>query len=60
MPNWNKVVVSGSNASLNSLTVSNGITGSLLGTASYATQALSASYAPVQAVQHFHLQDPLK
>ena len=43
--NWNKVVVSGSNASLNSLTVSNGITGSLLGTASYATQALSASYA---------------
>jgi tricorn protease-like protein len=46
MPNWNKVVVSGSNASLNSLTVSNGITGSLLGTASYATQALSASYAP--------------
>ena len=45
MPNWNKVVVSGSNASLNSLTVSNGITGSLLGTASYATQALSASYA---------------
>jgi hypothetical protein len=45
MPNWNKVVVSGSNASLNSLTVSNGITGSLQGTASYATQALSASYA---------------
>jgi trimeric autotransporter adhesin len=46
MPNWNKVVVSGSNASLNSLTVSNGITGSLLGTASYANMALSASYAP--------------
>ena len=37
MPNWNKVVVSGSNASLNSLTVSNGITGSLLGTASTAS-----------------------
>jgi hypothetical protein len=46
MPNWNKVVVSGSNASLNSLTVLNGITGSLLGTASYANMALSASYAP--------------
>ena len=30
-----------------SLTVSAGITGSLLGTASYASQALSASYAPV-------------
>jgi cytoskeletal protein CcmA (bactofilin family) len=36
MPNWKKVIVSGSNASLNSLTVSNGITGSLFGTASYA------------------------
>ncbi len=50
MPNWNKVVVSGSNASLNSLTVSNGITGSLLGTASYATQALSASYAATASI----------
>ena len=37
MPNWKKVIVSGSNASLNSLTVSNGITGSLFGTASYAS-----------------------
>ena len=46
MPNWKKVIVSGSDAVLNSLTVSNGITGSLLGTASFATQALSASYAP--------------
>ena len=45
MPNWKKVIVSGSNAALNSLLVTNGITGSLLGTASYATQALSASYA---------------
>ena len=34
------VVVTGS------LTVTEGITGSLLGTASYATQALSASWAP--------------
>jgi len=42
MPNWKKVIVSGSDASLNSLTVSNGITGSLFGTASFAT---SASYA---------------
>lgn len=46
MPNWRKVITSGSDASLNTLTVSNGITGSLFGTASYATQALSASFAP--------------
>ena len=44
MPNWKKVVVSGSDAVLNSVTAS--FTGSLAGTASYATQALSASYAP--------------
>jgi hypothetical protein len=37
MPNWKKVILSGSAASLNSLTVSNGITGSLFGTASYAS-----------------------
>jgi hypothetical protein len=43
MPNWKKVILSGSTASLNSLTVSNGITGSLFGTASW---AVSASYAP--------------
>lgn len=35
MPSWKKIIVSGSDASLNSLYVSNGITGSLLGTASY-------------------------
>ena len=46
MPNWKRIVVSGSDATLNTLTVSNGITGSLFGTASFATQALSASYAP--------------
>ena len=46
MPNWKRIVVSGSDATLNTLTVSNGITGSLFGTASYATQALSASFAP--------------
>jgi hypothetical protein len=41
MPNWKKLIVSGSDAALNSLTVSNGITGSLLGTSSY---ALTASF----------------
>ena len=42
MPNWKKVITSGSIASLDTLTVSNGITGSLYGTASFAT---TASYA---------------
>ena len=41
MPSWKKVITSGSNASLNTLNVINGITGSLLGTAS---NALTASY----------------
>jgi hypothetical protein len=45
MPNWKKIVTSGSDAALNSLNVTLGVTGSLLGTASYATQALTASYA---------------
>ena len=45
MPSWKRVIVSGSNAALNSLTVSNGITGSLFGTASFATTALSSSFA---------------
>ena len=75
MPNWKKVIVSGSDAALNSLNVTNGvtitgslntsgsntfigtqsvtgslgvtggITANLTGTASYATQALSSSYA---------------
>jgi hypothetical protein len=45
MPNWKKVIVSGSDASLNSLNVSNGITGSLFGTSSYATSASFASTA---------------
>jgi hypothetical protein len=39
MPSWKKVIISGSNAALNSLTVTNGITGSLFGTASFATTA---------------------
>ncbi len=46
MPSWKKVITSGSDAVLNSVTATTGFTGSLLGTASYATQALSASYAP--------------
>lgn len=37
MPNWKKVITSGSDASLNTLTVSNGITGSLYGTATTAS-----------------------
>jgi hypothetical protein len=48
MPNWKKIIVSGSDASLNTLVVSNGITGSLLGTASFAissSRAVTASYA---------------
>jgi hypothetical protein len=36
MPSWKKVITSGSDASLNSLNVISGITGSLQGTASYA------------------------
>ena len=47
MPNWKKVVTSGSDASLNSLTVTNGITGSLFGTASFAVSSsfsTTASY----------------
>lgn len=35
MPSWKKVITSGSDAALNTLTVSNGITGSLFGTSSY-------------------------
>lgn len=42
MPSWKKLITSGSDASLNSLTVINGITGSLFGTSSF---AISASYA---------------
>jgi hypothetical protein len=48
MPNWKKILVSGSDASLNTLVVSNGITGSLLGTASFAissSRAVTASFA---------------
>ena len=37
MPNWKKVITSGSIASLDTLTVTNGITGSLYGTATTAS-----------------------
>jgi hypothetical protein len=39
MPSWKKVITSGSDASLSTLYVSNGITGSLLGTSSWAVSA---------------------
>jgi hypothetical protein len=50
MPNWKKVIVSGSDASLNSINVLNNIvaqsfTGSLLGTASFANNTTSSSFA---------------
>lgn len=45
MPNWKKVITSGSNAALNTLTVTSGITGTLTGNASTATSATSATTA---------------
>ena len=42
MPNWKKLILSGSNASLNSLIVTSGVTGSLFGTASYAANSINA------------------
>ena len=44
MPSWKKVIVSGSDAFLNALTVTNGITGSLHGTASWARNSISSSF----------------
>jgi hypothetical protein len=44
MPSWKKVIVSGSDAFLNALTVTNGITGSLHGTASWAQNAITSSF----------------
>jgi hypothetical protein len=46
MPNWKKVIVSGSDATLSSVTATAGFTGSLQGTASYANTSTSASWAP--------------
>lgn len=48
MPNWKKIITSGSDAALNSLVVTNGITGSLFGTSSFAissSRAISSSFA---------------
>lgn len=45
MPSWKKVIVSGSDATLNSLNVISGVTGSLLGTGSWAVRAQSSSFA---------------
>lgn len=45
MPSWKKVIVSGSDALLNTLTVTNGITGSLHGTASWAENSITSSYS---------------
>jgi len=58
MPNWKKVIVSGSNASLTSLSVTNNVTaqsftGSLQGTSSYSLQSLSASFAAFAASASF-------
>ena len=45
MPNWKKLILSGSNASLNSLIVTSGVTGSLFGTSSWSQNTVSASFA---------------
>jgi hypothetical protein len=50
MPNWRKVIVSGSDAALNSLVVTTNVnaqsfTGSLFGTSSWANNVVSSSYA---------------
>jgi len=42
MPNWKKVIVSGSNAALTSVTATSGFTGSLLGTATTASNITPA------------------
>ena len=44
MPSWKKVIISGSDASLNSVTATSGFTGSLFGTASWANNATTASF----------------
>ena len=45
MPNWRKVITSGSDAYLNSLNVTSGVTGSLFGTSSWAENAISSSFS---------------
>jgi len=55
MPNWKKIIVSGSDASLNTLTVLNGITGSLFGTASYALTANNSGVTKIIAGANINL-----
>ena len=55
MPNWKKIIVSGSDASLNTLTVLNGITGSLFGTASYALTANNGGVTKIIAGANINL-----
>ena len=50
MPNWKKLIVSGSDATLNSLNVTNGITGSLYGTASWAQNSITSSFVTASNV----------
>ena len=50
MPSWKKVIVSGSDALLNTLTVTNGITGSLHGTASWARNSITSSFVTASNV----------
>lgn len=51
MPNWKKVITSGSDAAFNSVISSNGFTGSLQGTGSWATNAVTASFLPIATYQ---------
>jgi hypothetical protein len=53
MPSWKKVIISGSNAVLNTVSASSftgSFTGSLFGTASYANNSLSSSYSITSSV----------
>jgi hypothetical protein len=53
MPSWKKVIISGSNAILNTVSASSftgSFTGSLFGTASYANSSLSSSYSITSSV----------
>ena len=51
MPNWKKVITSGSDAAFNSVIASNGFTGSLQGTGSWAINAVTASFLPIATYQ---------
>ena len=55
MPNWKKVITSGSDAVLTSVTATAGFTGSLLGTASYAINAATASYVSSNFQYEIHV-----